>query len=171
MRFWKRWKALRLLRNRSGIRLDLACGANKQPGFVGMDIRREEGVDIVHDLEEIPWPLPDGCCSLIMASHIMEHVNPARFGFVRVMDECWRVLQPEGQLAIVMPHGRSSGYLQDPTHVNQRNEATWAYFDPDLAGGGLYRIYHPKPWKVESLTWSPEGNMEVLLRKRGPSNG
>jgi len=168
---FQRMRLRKLIRQQGGIRLDIACGSNKQPGFVGMDIRRLDGVDIVHDLEDIPWPLPDESCILIMASHIMEHICPARFGMIKVMDECWRVLKPQGQLAISMPHGRSAGYLQDPSHCNQRNETTWSYFDPEIHGGALYNIYQPKPWKVESLVWSPDGNMEVLLRKRGISNG
>jgi len=156
----------RLLRDQAAIRLDLGCGANKQPGFVGMDIRDVEGVDIVHDIEDIPWPLPDGSCMAIMASHLVEHINPAKFGMIRFMDECWRVLRTNGQLAIAMPHGRSPGMLQDPTHINFCNETTWAYFDPETTDGMLYSIYRPKPWKIERLTWSTIGNMEVVLRKR-----
>ena len=33
----------------SGILLDIGCGENKNKGFVGMDKRPLEGVDIVHD--------------------------------------------------------------------------------------------------------------------------
>ena len=42
--------------------------------------------------------------------------------FIRFMDECWRVLKPDGQLAIACPHGYSSGQLQDPSHCNASNE-------------------------------------------------
>jgi hypothetical protein len=67
-----------------------------------------------------------------------------------------------------MPHGRSDGFLQDPTHCNPRNETTWAYFDPEehVTGGQLWRIYRPKPWQIKVLTWNPAGNMEVVLVKR-----
>lgn len=88
--------------------------------------------------------------------------------FMRFMDEVWRILKPGGKFMIVMPYGRSDGYLQDPTHVNQRNEATWAYFDPmePNSQGILYNIYKPKPWKIEHSTWQSGGNMEVVLEKR-----
>ena len=64
--------------------------------------------------------------------------------------------------------GYSQGYLQDPTHCNQINEATWAYFDPlePSTQGMLYRIYKPKPWQIKFLSWSPEANLEVVLAKR-----
>lgn len=60
-----------------GIKLDIGCGANKQVGFVGMDVRELEGVDIVHNLEKFPYPLPDESCSMVVASHVLEHMNPA----------------------------------------------------------------------------------------------
>ncbi len=88
--------------------------------------------------------------------------------FIRFMDEVWRVLKPEGQFAIVCPHGYSPGQLQDPSHVNASNEATWAYFDPleNVSNGLLWRIYKPKPWALENITWDPSVNMEILMRKR-----
>jgi SAM-dependent methyltransferase len=156
----------------SGIRLDIGCGANKQNGinggWVGLDARPLPGVDIVHNVEVTPWPLPDDCVLCAVASHLVEHINPAGGGFLRFMDEVWRVLKVGGEFAIVMPHGRSDGFLQDPTHCNPRNEVTWAYFDPEehVAGGQLWRIYQPKPWQIKVLTWSPAGNMEVVLVKR-----
>lgn len=91
--------------------------------------------------------------------------------FIRFMDEVWRVLKPDGQFAIGCPHGRSGGQLQDPSHVNASNDATWAYFDPlyqkpGYQTGLLYNIYRPKPWKIERFYSTPMANMEILLRKR-----
>lgn len=159
-----------LLESRAGIRLDIGCGANKQEGFVGMDKRDLPGVDIVHDWNVYPWPLPDGACNMVLASHVVEHVNPADGGFVRWMDELWRVCQVGAEVAISCPHGYSSGYLQDPTHCNALNEATWSYFDPSQA---LYGVYRPRPWRIKVLSWDPTRNIEVVLVKRaeGADNG
>lgn len=158
-----------LLREKAGIRLDIGCGANKQgPTWVGMDVRDLPGVDIVHDVEKYPWPLPDECVSVAVASHLVEHINPHKGGFIRFMDEVWRVLQVDGEFAIAVPHGASPGFLQDPTHCNPCNEATWAYFDPlePNTQGLLYKIYKPKPWKIKHLSWDPAANIEVVLVKR-----
>lgn len=62
--------------NNQGIKLDIGCGENKQPGFVGMDIRESAGVEIVHNLEQFPWPLPDESVSMATASHVLEHITP-----------------------------------------------------------------------------------------------
>lgn len=163
----------KLLKRSGGIRLDIGCGENRQDGWVGIDVRDLPGVDIVWDVEEYPWPLPNECVVVATASHLVEHVNPHKGGFIRFMDEVWRVMKPAGEFAIATPHGSSQGYLQDPTHCNPCNEATWAYFDPlePNTSGLLYMIYRPKPWKIKYLSWSPNANIEVVLVKRMEDKG
>lgn len=153
--------------NNLGIQLDIGCGFNKQPGFVGMDIRKGPGIDIVQDLEKTGWQLPDESVSFAIASHVVEHINPANGIFLRFMDEVWRVMKPGGKFMIVVPYGGSQGYWQDPTHCNGCNEITWSYFDP-LDRSGLWHIYKSKPWKIVpgSLSWQVQGFMEVILEKR-----
>lgn len=171
-----------LLKDKGGIKLDIACGANKQgPDWVGLDIQPLPGVDIIHDLNVHPWPLPDECALAALASHIVEHIPKVAisdsrgtwFPFVEFMNEVWRVLKPDGQFAISAPHGRSEGFLQDPTHSNPFNQTMFAYFDPLAFDGALYRFYRPKPWKVQvdnlnqpTMFWDPSGNIEVVLVKR-----
>ena len=65
-----------LKENNQGIKLDIGCGTRKQDGFVGMDIRKAPGVDIVQNLERFPWSLPDKSVSVATASHVLEHINP-----------------------------------------------------------------------------------------------
>lgn len=159
----------KLLAAHAAIDLDIGCGANKQPGFVGIDIRALDGVDIVHDVEVYPWPLPDDCVRRAVASHLVEHINPHKGNFIQFMNEVWRIMKVGGEFMIATPHGYSQGYLQDPTHCNPCNEWTWAYFDPfeKQTGGHLYNIYKPKPWRIKYLSFSPAANIEVILVKRG----
>ena len=146
-----------------GVSLDVGCGNNKNKGFIGLDIQKLEGVDIVHDIEVTPYPLPSECCTMILASHIVEHLNPKMF--IPVMNEWWRLMRVGGQLAIAMPYGVSYGYVQDPTHSNPCNEATWMYFSSAPEHKILYDFYKPKPWKIDKNIWFETGNMEVLLSK------
>ena len=145
-----------------GIRLDIGCGGNKNEGFVGMDKRPLKGVDIVHDLEQFPYPIEDNSCLMITGSHIVEHIKP--WLMIDFMNELWRIMKPGGQLAFAHPYGWSFGYIQDPTHCNPCNEATWQYFDPKYP---LYQIYQPKSWHLEEgfPVWQNTGNMEVIFRK------
>lgn len=153
----------KLLKQKSGIRLDLGCGENKQSKeFVGIDKRLLKGVDIVHDLEVFPYPLPDECCLTIIGSHIVEHIKP--WLMIDFMNELWRIMKPNGQLAFSHPYGVNNLFIQDPTHCNPCNAATWQYFDPEYP---LFSIYKPSPWKIEKNfpLWQVSGNMEVLMRK------
>ena len=65
-----------LLQQEQGIQLDIGCGANKQPGFVGIDIRPLDGVDIIHDLEVQPWPL-DRKSTRLNSSHSQQSRMPS----------------------------------------------------------------------------------------------
>ncbi len=143
-------------------RLDIGCGGSKQKGFIGIDKRELEGVDIVHDLEVFPWPLPLESCILATSSHVVEHLKP--WLMLKFMDQVWDVLIPGGDFAIAVPYAGSRGYWQDPTHCNGCNEVTWQYFDPAFP---LYSIYKPKPWEIHKgfPVYQEQGNLEVILRK------
>lgn len=146
--------------------LDLGCGGARRPGFVGLDKRALPGVDIVHDLEKIPYPLPDSIVTTMVASHLVEHLKP--WLMIEIFDEWWRIAKEDCQLAISMPYGYSEGFLQDPTHCNACNETTWQYFDPAFP---LYQIYRPKPWKIAfGPVYQVNGNLEVILAKIGGGN-
>ena len=86
--------------------------------------------------------------------------------FMHFMDEVWRILHPDGEFWISCPHGYSPGFLQDPTHCNEINETTFAYFDPSRSDGILWSIYRPKTWRIKNIRWSPETNIEVVMVKR-----
>ena len=148
------------LKGRQKLLLDVGCGENKQPGFMGMDKRFLPGVDMVHDLEVVPWPLLDGCCSIVKMSHVMEHVCPRRS--MDVMAEAWRVLKVGGHFILSMPYGGSPRYYQDPTHCNPWNEATPTYFDPQFP---LYEVYKPLPWRIARLFWDQRGDIEIEFVK------
>ena len=160
-------KVKNLLKSKEGevLKVDLGCGQEKQPGFISLDGRGLLGVDIVHDLEDFPYPLPTNSVTLIKAGHVVEKINPLNKGFIKFMDELWRILKYDGQLLISTYYAGSAGYWSDPCNVNGCTNHTWKYFDP-LDPSGLYKAYKPKPWKVDKCVAQPDGIMEVLLIKR-----
>ena len=147
------------------IKLDLAGALNPQPGFINIDYVGAKGVDIVFDLQKYPWPLPKEVATLIMAGNVISHVSREHFGFIKFMDECWKVLKADGQMMISTAYAGSTGFYSDPTNVNGVTSHTWSYFDP-MAVNGLYKRYKPLPWKVERCFFQVDGNIEVLLTKR-----
>lgn len=153
-----------LLKSKSKIRLDVGCGANPQKGFVSMDIRPLPKVDIVHNAEVFPWPIPTNSCAVVLMSHLFEHIKP--WLTIDFMNEVWRVLEPDGQAWIIVPYAGSHGFHQDPTHCNPCNETTFEYFAPRLEDGRdslLYRIYQPKPWRLLRREYQKFGNLEVVM--------
>jgi len=144
----------------------LGGGPNPQQGFVVLDKRPLPKVDIVHDAEVFPWPLPDNSCSVVLMSHLFEHIKP--WTTIDFMNEAHRVLEPMGQVWIIVPYAGSHGYFQDPTHCNPCNESTFEYFCPllqgDKAPSMLYQVYRPKPWRLLRLEFSKGGNLEVIMQ-------
>ncbi len=150
------------------IKLDIGCGPAKQQGFVGMDVRDVKGVDIVHDAEIFPYPLDDNSCDMISMSHVIEHIKP--WLQIQIMDECWRLLEPEGMLFISTPYAGNFRWLQDPTHCASWSENTPLYYTPkDQLGNDsiLYKVYTPQPWKIEQLRYSKYMDVNVAFRKLG----
>lgn len=56
------------------VSIDIGCGPSKRKGSLGMDVRPLPGVDIVHDFNNFPWPIPDNVAMLVTANHVMEHI-------------------------------------------------------------------------------------------------
>lgn len=44
------------------------------------------------------------------------------------MDECWRILRPDGAMSVIVPNARCDRAFQDPTHRRFFVEWTFAYF-------------------------------------------
>lgn len=149
--------------------VDIGCGGNKQgKDWFGIDYRKMPGVDLIQDLESFPWGVPSESFNTAVASHVIEHIQPAHGIFISFMNEAWRILKEDGEFIIGAPYATSVGMFRDPTHCNFINEETWSYFDPEdqLYQGQLYGIYSPLPWRIKINTWHTTGNIEVVLVKR-----
>jgi predicted SAM-dependent methyltransferase len=109
------------------LKLDIACGQNKREGFTGVDIAPGEGVDIVHNLDEYPWPFKANSVTEVNISHYVEHVAD----LISFMNELWRIMKPGAQCSIVAPYYSSMRAWQDPTHVRAISEASFLYFNQD----------------------------------------
>lgn len=107
------------------MKLNLACGKRKLDGFKGVDLRPGDGVDIVCDLEQYPWPFEDNSVGEIYISHYAEHTKD----LMKFMNELWRVCENEAKVTIVGPYQTSMQAWADPTHTRVLSEATWAYYN------------------------------------------
>ena len=96
------------------IKLDLGCGKFKQAGYIGVDRRPGEGVDVVADLTK-PWMWATSSVDELRCSHMIEHLTPKER--VHFVNEAYRVLKPKGTFMIVTPHWASPRAYGDLTHV------------------------------------------------------
>lgn len=105
--------------------LDIGCGNKKIEGSIGIDKEKNENVDVVHDLNKFPYPLKNNEFDVIHASHIMEHLNDT----VKVMEELYRILKPNGKLIIKVPCFAGSGAWGNPTHAKAFTIFSFDYFN------------------------------------------
>jgi len=115
-------------------KLDVACGSNKQVGFKGIDLGGD--ADIVHDLNEIPWPIKSNSVEQVFCSHYVEHIPHWRPGWEldgwwRFFDELYRVMKNGATAEFIHPFSRSDRAFWDPTHTRYVNDMTWQYLNPE----------------------------------------
>jgi SAM-dependent methyltransferase len=187
--------------------LDLGCGRLKK-GRLGIDRYDDPGVDIIMDLERlhvdgvtcdaldhelypnpagelIPvdgrLPFPTGTIQSIISHHALEHIGP---GFIRLMDECHRVLVPGGVFRIIVPLFPSHSAAADPDHKRNFLIDTFKVFEGEADGSswmdsfstpytlsrfiGTNRDYTPRN-PDPAVWWTPDDarEMRLTLTKHG----
>ena len=77
------------------------------------------GADVIHDLEEYPWPFADNSFDECHAYCVLEHLG--RQGdyksFFATFAEIYRVLKPGGHLIAICPSWQSEWAFADPSHT------------------------------------------------------
>lgn len=108
-------------------------------------IKHRPEVDVVHDLNVLPWPWPDESFDFIVACAVLEHL---RIDLLQSIGECWRLLRPGGILHVKLPYWASDNSYADPTHYWQFSLSSLDVFDPDTTFGHRYAFYTDRKWKI-----------------------
>ncbi|MDP3771770.1 MAG: class I SAM-dependent methyltransferase [bacterium] len=106
-----------------GKRLNVGCGTDIKKGWVNLDSATVHGVDVVHDIEQLPLPFPDGSFDEILAQDVLEHID-----YPRVLKDLHRILKADGMLNIRVPHFTSKNNFVDPTHRKLFSVSTFDFF-------------------------------------------
>ena len=141
-----------------GLKLNLGAGWDGTDGFIRVDRAGEP--DIRLDMSK-PLPFADDSFVEIRAFHVLEHVD--RRDLVPLMNECWRIIEPEGVMEIEVPVFPTEAAMSDPTHVSFFTAQTFDYFTKGGQFDGERLLYGIKPW---ALTDRVRDAMAIFLRVR-----
>lgn len=119
------------------MKVNLGCGQNKLDGYVNVDCQPAAKPEVLHNLEEFPWPFEASSVDEVVMNHVLEHLGADPEVFVGVFVELYRVCKGGALVKIAVPHPRHDHFLGDPTHVrvvtpevlslfSQKNCAAWA---------------------------------------------
>lgn len=138
----------------SAIKINLGAGSEPTEGWINVDWIKGEGIQVVHNLLEFPWPFVLNSADEIKAIDVLEHMplfnaknesTPMKF-----IEECHNILKQGGKLTIQVPHYESPNLWIDPTHVRGYAVESFDYFDPEKPLGKAYGYYSDKKFKVEA---------------------
>lgn len=107
--------------------LNLGCGKTRLPNSTGVDkYPVEDFVDVIHDLDVLPYPFEKNSVDEIHMYHVLEHLHDP----IQKMEELHRILKPNGILHIRVPHFSSMGAFSDITHIRPFGYISFDCFDP-----------------------------------------
>src|SRR5437667_141922 len=110
------------------MKLNLACGGKKREGWLNIDISPDCRPDGVIKLLIMHWNVHSDYVSEIYCSHFLEHIGEEMIPF---MEECYRVLEPNGKAHFECPYYTSVRAWQDPTHKRPITEFTFHYLNKE----------------------------------------
>ena len=139
--------------------LDLGCGKSKRSGAIGVDIIESEVVDVVHDLNEYPYPFADNEFNDILFEESIEHLND----IVKTMEEIYRISASGAKVTIRVPYFRSH-YAIDPTHKQLFVSHSFFYFDPTHSFHKKYRYSNAAFFKVDRVIFDEQFKYRSPLR-------
>ena len=108
----------------SELTLDLGCGTAKTPGAVGLDVVPLEGVDVVGDMSERPYPFAADTFDAVYLNDVIEHLPNT----IKTMEEMYRICKPNARVYIRVINWNSRYAAMDPTHVTYFTERTFDFF-------------------------------------------
>jgi len=82
------------------VKLNLGCGDDIKEGWVNVNFFPHDGIDVVCDLNNFPYPFKDKSADYILLDNVLEHLKDT----VKTVFECHRILSDTGMLEIRVPY-------------------------------------------------------------------
>ncbi len=138
--------------------LNLGAGAKHIEGAVNLDITPVTNPEVVHDLDDCPWPFEDASFDEIHAYDVLEHVRE----FVPVMLEIARVSRAGATFRVTVPHFSCANAFTDPTHRRFFGFHSLDYFTE----GHEFSFYSSARFKIRSrrIIFKPSLSNKLVWR-------
>ena len=133
--------------------LDLGCGKNKHPDYIGLDMNGSiYGVDVVHEIKRgVNLPFGENKFDNICLSDIVEHVEDISW----LLSEVHRIGSPNANVEIQYPHYSGRNAYGDVTHKHLLGLQAFNHFIPGTQEGEKYQYYtlfgRHFPFAMESI--------------------
>ena len=114
------------------MKLNLGSGSKILEGYTNVDKYDYYKPDIVHDLENFPYPFEDNSIDEILLSHVLEHIGQSPDIFLKIIKELYRICHDDSLIKIIVPHPRHDDFISDPTHVRPITILGLQLFDKEL---------------------------------------
>jgi len=134
------------------IRLDLGCGTHKKEGFIGVDIAKIKGVDIIGSVDYLP--IKDNAVDEIHTHFLLEHSNDVLVS----MKELYRVCKNGAKLTLSVPYYNSPDSFRDPTHRSFFTERSMEYF----TDGNDFGYYTNVRFAIENVEYGLTGTGKLI---------
>lgn len=150
------------------MKLELGCGSLQTEGFIHLDVRELDGVDVVRDAADLTcWA--DNTFSVIKARDLIDHFSWR--DVPKVLREWLRVLQPGGYLEleqdnanhlvelIANPGSRGLWRLENETDWERFSRIAYGHQDyPE----NTHRTYFTPPWLTGLLYEAGAATVETM---------
>jgi len=104
--------------------LEIGAGPVKRLGVTTLDVNASVSPDILHDLDNMPWPVSDSSFDAVYMFSVIEHVSQP----LKVIEECHRILKPGGKIYLLTPHFSATASYTDLTHRWHLSARSFDYF-------------------------------------------
>lgn len=132
------------------LKINLGSASKRKDGFVNVDIRKDQDVDIVWDLTQFPWPWESESVDEIQAEEFFEHID---FKYERkLFEEVYRILKLNGRFWFTVPDiGKMCRYWVERKIcecIPHKDDANMFRPNPDCPKCRGYAIVNPMRFKM-----------------------
>jgi len=134
------------------MKLNLGCDKDKRDGWINLDCYDNPNADVIHDLNQYPWPFKDNEFDYVLARWVIEHLdNP-----LRAMKEIWRISKPDAIIEIGVPYWTHCYSWVDITHKRPfvydsfSSLCGFVHSNKDLQNGYIPKLFE---YEERKLIW------------------